>query len=63
MLVFITVSPIFGIVYCLMLISDSEWWQNRQKVKEERAAKPNIFVEYIRAKKRKICPLIEFTDD
>lgn len=35
-------------------------WRNRHKVKPEK--EPNLFVEFVKAKKEKVCPIIKFED-
>jgi hypothetical protein len=67
LVLFCLLIPIFGIAYLWMRVWESDWlenWRNKRKpLKDQRSKQPSIIVEYIRAKKNKICPPIEFTDD
>lgn len=38
------------------------FWKRKEKV-ERKPAKPNIFWEYLKAKKAKVCPIIQFVDN
>jgi len=60
----------FGvIVYLLYYIKDNlvpkfiEWRYLKEDDKPKKEPEPNIFVEQIKAKKRKVCPMVKFVDD
>jgi hypothetical protein len=56
------VFEIVGLLWC-GLYYWFKYWKAKQLDKEPGTYKPNIFFEYLRAKKQKICPILEFEDD
>ncbi len=54
-------AGLVGLLYLAVLIKEryDDWrWDHP---KEERVKKPNLFMEFVRAKKNKHCPLVEWT--
>lgn len=58
-------SAVDGLIV-LVIVSHimCEWFVNifPERIESEKVKRPNIFIEYLKAKKKKICPLIEFED-
>jgi len=45
-------------------INEYKWKKNKAKEnKPKKEKKPNVFFEFIKAKKRKVCPIIDFTNE
>lgn len=55
-----------GYTFFLVFVGLMAAWTYYQEVKPNQGEKPkkeeNLFIAYVKAKKRKICPLIEFTE-
>ena len=51
---------VLSVVWCKQKLDD---WAERTPVdKPQKKKQPNVVLEYVKAKKRKICPIIEFED-
>ena len=62
---------ILGVLIFLLSLADTAWddfkYKRAEKKREAddkpKEKKPNIFIEFIKAKKEKVCPIIEFEDE
>ena len=60
----------FGIILSIgiligatLLVGGIEYLKSKYQKREPKDKKPNIFLEYVKAKKSKVCPMLTFNDE
>ena len=54
---------LIGIIGLIMYLVSIIYENISEKIGRKTPKKPNIFMEYVKAKKKKICPIIEYKDE